>query len=70
MIRKLIEKLKSFFDKKENYESEDVIILMTQLSTYLTTKELSDLHKTNFSEWSRRRDWFIEHTMKKYKGIY
>ena len=49
----------------KNYKLEDVIILMTQLSIYLTTKELRDLYETNFNEWSRRRDWFIEHTMKK-----
>ena len=40
---------------------------MTQLSSYLTTKELNDLYQTIFMEWCRKRDWFIEHTMKKYK---
>lgn len=59
----------SVFSRKQKYNSEDVVILMTQLSSYLTTKELNDLYETNFMEWCRKRDWFIEHTMKKYKGV-
>lgn len=77
-MKTLIKKLKalriyavmcSVFSRKQTYNSEDVIILMTQLSSYLTTKELNDLYQTNFMEWCRKRDWFIEHTMKKYKGV-
>lgn len=77
-MKTLIKKLKalriytivcSVFSKNCNYNSEDVVILMTQLSSYLTTKELINLHENNFTEWCRKRDWFIEYSIKKYKGV-
>jgi len=77
MIKTLIKKLKalriyvvmcSVFVKSKKYNVDEVEILMNQLSSYLTTRELIDLHRDNFMEWTRKRDWFIKYTIEKYKG--
>ena len=58
----------SVFRWSKKYDKSDVEILMNQLSSYLTTRELIDLHRDNFMEWCRKRDWFIKYTIEKYKG--
>jgi hypothetical protein len=77
MIKTLIKKLKalriyavmcSVFVKSKKYNVDEVEILMNQLSSYLTTRELIDLHRDNFMEWTRKRDWFIKYTIEKYKA--
>ena len=76
-MKNLIEKLKalriyavmcSVFGKSKKYNVDEVEILMNQLSSYLTTRELIDLHRDNFMEWCTKRDWFIKYTIEKYKG--
>lgn len=57
----------SVFRRPKTYNETDVEILMNQLSSYLTTRELIDLHRDNFMEWTRKRDWFIKYTIKKLK---
>jgi len=72
-MKNLIEKLKALriyavmcsgLGKSKKYNVDEVEILMNQLSSYLTTRELIDLHRENYMEWCRKRNWFINILLK------
>ena len=46
------------------YSEDEVRDLLIDMSNYIDTKELKDNSNTNFSEWIRKRNWFLDYLFK------
>jgi len=49
--------------EKNSITETDVKNMLNDMSHYISTKELRDNFEGQYSEWVRKRDWFIEHLL-------
>ena len=54
---------------KKMYSEEDVRGMLEDMSRYVSTKEMRDnVVDVGYSEWVRKRDWFVNHLIKQFKN--
>ena len=53
---------------KKLYSEEDVRGMLEDMSRYVSTKEMrDDFVGVGYSEWVRKRDWFVNHLIEQFK---
>jgi hypothetical protein len=54
---------------KNKYSEEDVRGMLEDMSRYVSTKEMrDDVVAVGYSEWVRKRDWFVNHLIEQFKN--
>ena len=54
---------------KNKYSEEDVRGMLEDMSRYVSTKEMiDDFVGVGYSEWVRKRDWFVNHLIEQFKN--
>jgi len=49
------------------YSEEEIKNMLIDMSRYFSTKELRDNFESEYSEWIRKRDWFINYLFEQFK---
>jgi len=50
--------------QERSYSEEEIKNMLIDMSHYISTKELRDNFESEYSEWIRKRDWFINYLFK------
>jgi hypothetical protein len=54
--------------KERRYSEEEVRGMLKDMSRYISTKEMrDDVDGVGYSEWVRKRDWFVNHLTEQFK---
>jgi hypothetical protein len=54
---------------KNKYSEDDVRGMLEDMSRYVSTKEMrDDVVGVGYSEWVRKRDWFVNHLIEQFKN--
>ena len=52
---------------ERSYSEEEIKNMLIDMSHYISTKELRDNFESEYSEWIRKRDWFINYLFEQFK---
>ncbi len=57
------------WQQEQMYSEEDVRGMLEDMSRYVSTKEMrDDVVGIGYSEWVRKRDWFVNHIIEQFKN--
>ena len=55
------------WQQQQGYSEEEIKNMLIDMSHYISTKELRDNFESEYSEWIRKRDWFINYLFEQFK---